>query len=50
MSARSDPARARNRIVWEAGDWDQIAPHIEAAGVDIETIGRVGDAQARRPT
>ncbi len=35
MSARSDPARARNRIVWEAGDWDQIAPHIAQAGMRL---------------
>jgi SAM-dependent methyltransferase len=43
MPARSDPARERNRAVWEAGDWDQIAPHIAAAGARlIDALGDVG--------
>ena len=42
MSA-SDDARRRNRAIWEAGDWDAVAPKVEAVGPRLlERIGEVG--------
>lgn len=44
MSTPENPqARERNRAVWEAGDWDQMAPRVEAAGPRLlHAIGDVG--------
>jgi SAM-dependent methyltransferase len=38
--------RERNRAVWEAGDWDLVAPRIEAAGPRLlDRLGDVADAR-----
>ena len=37
-------ARERNRAMWEAGDWDLVAPRIEAAGPRLlDRLGELGD-------
>lgn len=41
MSQPMDAARQRNRAVWEAGDWNAIAPNI--AGVGPRLLDRIGD-------
>jgi len=42
MTSSPDPqGRRRNRAVWEAGDWDIVAPRIEAAGPRL--LDRLGD-------
>ncbi len=43
MTAADDPARARNRDVWQAGDWDKVAAYIGHAGPRLlDDIGAVG--------
>jgi SAM-dependent methyltransferase len=45
MATQPDPhARERNRAVWEAGDWDLVAPRIEAAGPRL--LDRLGGIAA----
>jgi SAM-dependent methyltransferase len=42
----TDPraARERNRAMWEAGDWDVVAPQIEAAGPRLlDRLGELDD-------
>jgi len=42
MTTTPDPqGRRRNRATWEAGDWDLVAPKIEAAGPRL--LDRLGD-------
>jgi len=42
MSAM-DEARRRNRAVWEAGNWDAVAPRVESVGPRLlDSIGDVG--------
>lgn len=39
-------ARERNRAMWEAGDWDLVAPRIEAAGPRLlDRIGELDDVR-----
>jgi SAM-dependent methyltransferase len=43
MSNVLDAARERNRAVWEAGEWDKMAPYLAAAGPRLlDRIGAVG--------
>lgn len=42
----TDPARERNRAVWEAGDWDAIADNIAVAGDRL--LDRIGVAPGVR--
>ena len=43
MTAAADPARARNRDVWQSGDWDKVATFIAEAGPRLlDDIGAVG--------
>jgi len=45
MTTTPDPqGRERNRAIWEAGDWDLIAPRLEAAGPRLlDRLATVGD-------
>jgi SAM-dependent methyltransferase len=43
MAPAADEARARNRAVWEAGDWDTVAAYIAEAGPRLlDSIGAIG--------
>ena len=43
MSRADDPARERNRAVWQSGDWDRVAVFIHEAGPRLlDDIGAVG--------
>jgi SAM-dependent methyltransferase len=43
MASAADEARARNRAIWESGDWDTIAAYIVEAGPRLlDRIGHVG--------
>lgn len=43
MTAADDPARERNRDVWQSGDWDTVAAYIAEAGPRLlDDIGAVG--------
>jgi SAM-dependent methyltransferase len=46
MARSADPSRERNRATWEAGDWDLVAPRIEAAGPRL--LDRLGDIAGLR--
>jgi SAM-dependent methyltransferase len=47
MAPDPDPeARERNRAVWEAGDWDLVAPRIESVGPRL--LDRLGDVGGQR--
>jgi len=39
-----DGARERNRALWEAGDWDAVAPKVAAVGPRL--LDRIGDVGA----
>lgn len=41
MTGEVDPARERNRAVWESGDWDKVAAYIAEAGTRL--LDRIGD-------
>jgi SAM-dependent methyltransferase len=43
VTADADPARERNRHVWQSGDWDKVAAYIGEAGPRLlDDIGAVG--------
>jgi len=43
MTPDADPARERNRDVWQSGDWDKLAAYIGEAGPRLlDDIGTVG--------
>lgn len=43
MTSDADPARERNRAVWQSGDWDKVAEFIHEAGPRLlDDIGAIG--------
>ena len=42
MTSAADPARERNRAVWQSGDWDKVAFITEAGPRLLDDIGAIG--------